>query len=288
MSSSKEIRDKINAISNTQKITQAMEMVAVSKMRKIKIKMIDSFHYLENIKKVVNNIILEKKLGFKHSYLEKRKIKKVGIIVVSTNRGLCGSLNNNLFKKILLKIEELLKNEIDYELIIFGLKGWNFFSDYHNKIIFYSDDVSERFNLIKIKRFIKKFLNSYNSKLIDEIYISYNHFKNSMIYVPKIVKLLPIILKKNHNKKKIWSYLYEPNFNFLLDIILNKFLESKIYKSMLENVSSELSARMVAMRTATDNSKKSIQECRLIYNKLRQSAITQELTEIISGSSVIL
>ncbi|XRX43109.1 MAG: ATP synthase F1 subunit gamma [Buchnera aphidicola (Tetraneura sorini)] len=288
MSSSKEIRDKINVVLNTQKITQAMEMVAVSKMRKMKIKMTDSFHYLNHIKKLVKNIILENNLGFKHLYLEERKIKKVGIIIVSTNRGLCGSLNNNLFKKILFEIKRLLKNNIDYELIIFGLKGLNFFSDYHDKIVSYSDSISERFDFINIKSSIKKILNSFNSKLIDEIYISYNHFENSMIYDPKFVKLLPIVLKDNNRKKKIWSYLYEPNFYFLLDVILNKFIESKIYKNILENISSELSARMIAMRTATDNSKKSIHEYRLIYNKLRQSSITQELTEIISGSSAIL
>lgn len=202
MSSSKEIRDKINVVLNTQKITQAMEMVAVSKMRKMKIKMTDSFHYLNHIKKLVKNIILENNLGFKHLYLEERKIKKVGIIIVSTNRGLCGSLNNNLFKKILFEIKRLLKNNIDYELIIFGLKGLNFFSDYHDKIVSYSDSISERFDFINIKSSIKKILNSFNSKLIDEIYISYNHFENSMIYDPKFVKLLPIVLKDNNRKKK--------------------------------------------------------------------------------------
>lgn len=288
MSSAKEIKNKINSIIHTQKITQTMELVAISKLKKVKLKMLSGRLYLESISKVIQHLS-QSNLENRHFFLNHRQqVKKIGIIVISTDRGLCGNLNNNLFKKILLNIEKFSENNNRFELILFGAKSVNFFSNFKINIISKMVRIKEIPDFFEIAFHVQKILESYNSQIIDEIFLAYNHFKNSMIYIPKFIRLLPISFQElGRSKLERWDYIYEPNSKYLLKFLLNRFIKSKVFQSVLENISSEHSARMTAMKTATDNSKKSIEELQLLHNKLRQSSITQELTEIISGYSVI-
>ncbi|CAL4317594.1 ATP synthase gamma chain [Buchnera aphidicola (Eriosoma grossulariae)] len=282
----KEIKNKINSIINTKKITKAMEMVAVSKMKKIQEKLFNCRPYYENLIKVINHITYAN-LEYKHQYFQKRKVKNIGIIIISTDRGLCSNLNTNLFKKILLYIEKYSKKNITFKLIIFGSKGWKFFNDLNINILGGMTGIHEKINISELLGHIHIFLKEYNQKSIDKISIAYNHFYNTMIQKPKIINLLPINQTIQQDAITRWDYIYEPNSKILLDTLLNRFIESQIYQSILENLTSEQAARMIAMKTATDNSSNVIKELKLIYNKARQSSITQELIEIISGASVI-
>lgn len=288
MANIKEIRNKIISITNTKKITKAMEMVAISKMRKTEERMRLGRPYSRILKNVIHHA-LQGSLEYKHSYLENRKNKCVGIIIVSTDRGLCGSLNTNLFKKVLLQIQSLEKNNISCQLILFGLKSLSVFKLYGNSIISTMCNIGENPDLSKLIGHIKIFLEKYQDKEIDKIFIAYNKFHNKMSQHPIVAQLLPLSSEENTSfiKKIKWDYLYEPESKLILDTLFDRYIESQVYQSILENIASEQAARMIAMKTATDNSNNCIKELQLVYNKIRQSNITQELTEIIAGSSAL-
>jgi len=287
VASTKEIRNQISSVINTKKITKAMEMVAVSKMRKTELKMRSGRPYADTIRKVINHVV-QGNLEYKHSYLENRKITRIGIIIISTDRGLCGSLNTNLFKQVLLKMQNFARLNVPCDLILFGLKSLSVFKLCTSNILAQVTNLGEYPNILELIDPVKIILERYQSKKIDKIFIAYNKFYNKMLQKPKIVQLLPLSNTDVINpKSKNWDYLYEPESKLILDTLFNRYIESQIYQSILENIASEQAARMMAMKIATDNSSNRIKELQLIYNKVRQSNITQELTEIVSGASAV-
>ncbi|QCI18008.1 F0F1 ATP synthase subunit gamma [Buchnera aphidicola (Aphis nasturtii)] len=282
----KEIQNQITSIISTKKITKAMEMVAISKMRKTEERMRSGRPYCEIIEKVIRHIVTGS-LEYKHSYLENRDIKRIGIIIVSTDRGLCGGLNTNLFKQVLLKIKEFMNINIPCDLILFGLKSLSVFKLYGSSILAQITNIGENPDLSKFIGSIQIMLEKYQNNEIDKIFVAYNKFHNKMSQYPVITQLLPLSPEKNILNKEKWDYLYEPESKLILDILFNRYIESQIYQSILENIASEQAARMVAMKTAADNSSNRIKELQLVYNKVRQANITQELNEIIAGASAV-
>lgn len=287
MTSTKEIRNQIISVINTKKITKAMEMVAVSKMRKTEYRMQSGRPYSDIIRKVIDHVV-QGNLEYKHNYLENRIVKRIGIIVVSTDRGLCGSLNTNLFKKVLFTIQKFTKINIPCDLILFGLKSLSFFKLYGTTILSSISHLGENPNINKLISSIEIILEEYKYKRIDKIFIAYNKFYNKMLHKPKIMQLLPLSRSETKNiSNKKWDYLYEPESKLILDILFKRYVESQVYQSILENIASEQAARMIAMKTATDNSGNRIKELQLVYNRVRQANITQELTEIVAGASAV-
>jgi len=282
----KEIQNQITSVINTKKITKAMEMVAISKMRKTEERMRLGRPYCEIITKVIFHVI-KGSLEYKHSYLENRDNKRIGMIIVSTDRGLCGSLNTNLFKQVLLKIKEFTYKNIPCDLILFGLKSLSVFKLYGSSILAQVTNIGENPELSKLIGSIQIILEKYQNNEIDKIFIAYNKFHNKLSQYPIITQLLPLSPEKNVLNKEKWDYLYEPESKLILDTLFDRYIESQIYQSILENIASEQAARMVAMKTATDNSSNRIKELRLVYNKVRQANITQELNEIIAGASAV-
>jgi len=287
VTSTKEIRNQIISVINTKKITKAMEMVAVSKMRKTEERMKFGRPYSDIIKRVIDHVT-QGSLEYKHCYLEKRKIKRIGIIVISTDRGLCGSLNTNLFKQVLFKIQEFTKINIPCDLILFGLKSLSVFKLFKSNILAKVANLGENPQLEELINSVEIILKAYEHKRIDKIFIAYNKFQNKMLQHPRVTQLLPFSQKNiDHIRSNSWDYLYEPESKLILDVLFKRYVESQVYQSILENIASEQAARMIAMKTASDNSGNRIQELQLVYNKVRQANITQELTEIVSGASAV-
>lgn len=287
MTSIKEIKNQIISVVNTKKITKAMEMVAASKMKKTEERMSSGRPYSEIIRKVINHIA-QGSLEYKHSYLKNRETKRVGIIIVSTDRGLCGSLNSNLFKKVLFKIQKFTQMNIPCDLVLFGLKSFSVFKLCGSNILSKIAHLGENPNLLKLIHSVNIIVEEYQFRRIDKIFIAYNEFRNKMSQYPKINQLLPFPNTefKSISTKK-WDYLYEPESKLILDILFKRYIESQVYQSILENIASEQAARMMAMKKATDNSSNRMKEFQLLYNKVRQSNITQELIEIVSGASAV-
>ncbi|WP_343189095.1 ATP synthase F1 subunit gamma [Buchnera aphidicola (Chaitoregma tattakana)] len=289
MLSSKEIRNNIESIKNTNKITKTMEMISISKMQKMKLLINSRSAYYCAINKIVTNII-QAKLEYFHSYIKNEyKIDAVCIIIVSTEKGLCGSLNNNLFKEVLKIIRQY--SEENVKLIVLGKKSKFFFKFFSKNIILFKSNFgysSLYKNAIKILNIIK---NLYNEKKVKKIFLASNRFKNSMTFIPRMFQLLPIYnvnVHKNIYRKHSWDYIYEPEIKWLLDMLFDRYLESKIYYSILENLYCEQSARIVSMKQATDNGNNILKKLQLTYNKHRQYNVTKELIEIVSGYSAIL
>ncbi|BGI50814.1 MAG: F0F1 ATP synthase subunit gamma [Arsenophonus endosymbiont of Ceratovacuna japonica] len=285
MSNIKEIYSKINSVQNTQKITKAMEMVAASKIRKIQERIINSNPYIKTIYRLINNLAFSN-LEYKNSYFIERDIKNIGYLIISTERGLCGNLNINLFKKILTEIKIWKNKGAKIHLALIGSKAVLFFNSFNiiASIIKIGDNPSIS-NIIKLTKII---LEEYNKKRLDKIYIITNRFINSITQVPTIIQLLPII-NKDHIilKNKFRDYLYETDLKTLLNTLLYNYIKSQIYHNIIENLVSEQAARIIAMKSASDNSGNLIKELQLIYNKTRQANITQELVEIVSGVTVV-
>ncbi|CAL4317590.1 F0F1 ATP synthase subunit gamma [Buchnera aphidicola] len=287
MACKNEIRYKIESVKNTKKITQAMQMVSFAKMKKSKEKMYASRPYLNTLSQIINNV-LESSLEHQHSYFNSKKVRNVGWIIISTDRGLCGSLNTNLFKKILIQMKEYSNKNISSKICLFGAKAFSFFKFFNEKIISKTTNIEEKSIHTRSIKPIKKMLEEYESGEIEKLYLAFNLFKNSMFQIPTISQLLPLNFQKNNNQKKNkWDYLYEPDSTSLLNTLLERYIEFQVYQAIVENIASEQAARMLAMKTATENSDDFIKELQLLYNKVRQSSITQELTEIISGASSV-
>ncbi|WP_343192176.1 ATP synthase F1 subunit gamma [Buchnera aphidicola (Formosaphis micheliae)] len=289
MAAEKELRIKINSISNTKKITQAMEMISISKINKIKSKIKLRTPYIESMRIVINRL-LQRNLQYKHIYIDNDiDIKRIGIIVVSTDKGLCGSLNINLFKKILSKVKYFNNQNIVCDFFIFGLKGFIFFDAMKYSIIHKVVNIGDKPSISKFSDSIELVLNLYKKNVFGKLFLASNQCNSSILQTPKIIQLLPFkkIEKKKIETNEMWNYLYEPDSKSLLNLIFNRYIESKIYQGVLENIASEQTARMIAMKMATDNSNNMIKELRLIYNKTRQEAITNELIAIITGASAV-
>ena len=288
MAGAKEIRSKIASVQNTQKITKAMEMVAASKMRKSQERMAASRPYAETMRKVIGHLALGN-LEYKHPYLDEREVKRVGYLVVSTDRGLCGGLNINLFKKLLADMKEWSDKGVQCDLSLIGSKGVSFFNSVGGNVVAQVTGMGDNPSLSELIGPVKVMLQAYDEGRLDKLYIVCNKFINTMSQTPVISQLLPLPAASGEDEleKKSWDYLYEPDPKALLDTLLRRYVESQVYQGVVENLASEQAARMVAMKAATDNGGSLIKELQLVYNKARQASITQELTEIVGGASAV-
>ncbi|AEF48094.1 F0F1 ATP synthase subunit gamma [Serratia plymuthica] len=287
MAGAKEIRSKIASVQNTQKITKAMEMVAASKMRKSQERMAASRPYAETMRKVIGHLALGN-LEYKHPYLDERDVKRVGYLVVSTDRGLCGGLNINLFKRLLSEMKGWSEKGVEVDLALIGSKAASFFGSVGGNVVAQVTGMGDKPSLSDLIGPVKVMLQAYDEGRLDKLYIVSNKFVNTMSQEPQIVQLLPLPPSDDGELKKTsWDYLYEPDPKVLLDTLLRRYVESQVYQGVVENLASEQAARMVAMKAATDNGGSLIKELQLVYNKARQASITQELTEIVSGASAV-
>ncbi|MDP2902844.1 MAG: F0F1 ATP synthase subunit gamma [Methylovulum sp.] len=289
MAVGKEIRTKISSIKNTQKITRAMEMVAASKMRKTKDRMQATRPYAKKIGQIIKHLA-HANPEYKHPFLVQRDVKRVGLIVISSDRGLCGGLNSNLFRKTLLQLMHWNKENIDVDVCTMGTKAAGFFSSL--KKINLTGQVcklGDAPHLSDIVGLIKIMLDAYQENKIDELYVVSNEFVNTMTQKPTVEKLLPIVAGEIENglSPGHWDYIYEPDAKEMLDHLLMRYIESIVYQGLVENNACEQAARMVAMKSASDNAGSLIKELQLIYNKARQAAITQEISEIVAGAAAV-
>lgn len=288
MTNTQIIRKKIESIRNIQKLTKAMELISASKMHKAQKLMLISKPYATTIRQVINHIALGK-LEYKHSYCTRRKIRCIGYWIISSDRGLAGGLNINLFRIVLNDIEKWNKIGITTKLAIIGTKAVSFFNHIDpNMIVSYVSGIGDVPKISDLIGSIRIMLKLYCTKQVDQLYLSYNKFINTLTYKPEILEILPIT-HDNIDKLQIkyWDYLYEPDAQMLLNTLLNRYIESQIYQGIVENLASEQASRMIAMKTAVDNGEVLIKDLQLFYNKLRQAKITQELTEIIASTSVV-
>ncbi len=285
MAVGKEIRTQIASVKNTQKITKAMEMVAASKMRKAKERMSASKPYAEKIRNVIGHLAMAHP-EYKHPYLLSREVKRVGFVVISTDRGLCGGLNTNLFKTALRAMTDWQEKDAEIEICTIGSKAESFFKRSGN-IVASVDHLGDAPSIDDLIGTIKVMLDSFENGTIDKLYLVENEFVNSMTQTPRVSCLVPIEASGDQELDHYWDYLYEPDSKEVLDSLLTRYIESLVYQGVVENVACEMSARMVAMKSATDNAGDMIDELQLIYNKARQAAITQEISEIVSGAAAV-
>ena len=287
MAVGKEIRTKIGSIKNTQKITRAMEMVAASKMRKTQNRMQATRPYSKKIGQIIKHLA-HAKAEYKHPYLIARDVKRVGIIVVTSDRGLCGGLNSNLFRKTLTQLKQWEKDNVEVDVCTIGSKGSSFFSNLKTNLVGQVSKLGDTPHLNDIVGIIKIMLDAYDEGKIDELYVVYNEFENTMTQRPKIQRLLPVIADEIEEELSgHWDYIYEPDAKEVLDNLLTRYTESIVYQGLVENNACEQAARMVAMKSASDNAGKLIGELQLVYNKARQAAITQEISEIVAGAAAV-
>ncbi|MDO4904046.1 MAG: F0F1 ATP synthase subunit gamma [Lautropia sp.] len=289
MASSKEIRNQIKSVKNTQKITKAMEMVSVSKMRKAQDRMKQARPYAEKIRNITAHLSTANP-EYVHPFMEKRdKVKKAGIILVSSDKGLCGGLNTNVFRTVTQKMYELEAEGIDFEATTIGAKGMSFMSRIGVRIVSHLIQVGDTPRIDKLVPVIKVQIDAFLKGEIDVIYLVYTRFVNTMTQEPVIEQLLPLHADRlgTAGPEYSWDYLYEPNPQSVLNELMTRYIEALIYQSLAESIASEHSARVVAMKAASDNAKKIIHELSLSYNKARQAAITQELTEIVGGADAV-
>jgi F-type H+-transporting ATPase subunit gamma len=287
MAVGKEIRTQINSIKNTQKITSAMQLVAASKMRKAQDRMLVSQPYAQKARAVISHLA-NANTEIKHPYLQEREVKKVGYIVVSTDRGLCGGLNANLFKAFVKDAAELEAEGIDVAVCAVGSKGTGFFKGRGFDVVASITNVSEKPAIAELIGGIKVMIDHFETGEIDRLYVVYNHFVNTMVQKPTIDQLLPLKAEEGDTHRAYaWDYLYEPDAESLLNGLLTRYIESQVYQSVVENGACEQSSRMMAMKAATDNAGDMIDNLNLEYNKARQAAITQEISEIVGGAAAV-
>lgn len=286
MAVGKEVKTKITSIQSTQKITSAMEMVAASKMRKAQERRQVGKPYADRIRSVVGQIA-NAVSEYKHQYMEQREIKRVGFIVVSTDRGLCGGLNINLFKQVIKSMKTWSDQEVQIDLCTVGNKGAAFFGSFGGNIVATVKDLGDNPSASDLIGGVKVMLDAYDEGKIDRLYVVANEFVNTMTQKPVVEQLLPLKPSEDDKLQHHWDYLYEPDAKELLDGLLVRYIESQVYQGVVENKACEQAARMIAMKSATDNAGDLINELQLLYNKARQAAITQELSEIVSGAAAV-
>jgi F-type H+-transporting ATPase subunit gamma len=288
MAIGKEIRTQINSISSTQKITSAMEMVAASKMRKAQDRMSFGKPYATRIRAVASHVASANP-EYHHPYLSEREVKRVGYIVVSTDRGLCGGLNINCFKAAVNSMQEWSAKGADIDMCLVGAKAGGFFANLQGNVVASVRDLGDAPALADLIGSVKVMLDAFDEGKIDKLYLVGNKFVNTMTQKPEVEQLLPLPPGDDEEMQQAhWDYLYEPDeAGVLLDKLLARFIESQVYQAVVENVACEQAARMVAMKNATENAGDLIDELQLIYNKARQAAITQELSEIVSAAAAV-
>ena len=286
MAVGKEIKTKIRSVQNTQKITKAMEMVAASKMRKAQDRMAAARPYAQRIRRTVGHLA-KANPEYRHPFMVEREVERVGVIVVSTDRGLCGGLNINLFRRALGEIAEAKKAGAETSLMLVGSKASGFFKRVGGNIVAKTANLGDTPRLNDLVGSIKVMLDQYRDGEIDKLVMVSNEFVNTMTQSPEPVQLLPVPPMEDEGLLDHWDYIYEPGAEELLDGILMRYVESQIYQGVVENVACEMAARMVAMKSASDNAGTIIDDLQLEYNKARQAAITQELAEIVGGAAAV-
>lgn len=291
MASLKEIRAKVASIKSTQKITRAMQMVAASKMRRAQERMQLGRPYADSMRRVVSHLV-KASPDYKHPYLVPRAVNRVGYIVVSSDRGLAGGLNINLFKRLMQHVKQQKSQSVETRFAVIGQKGVSFFKTFGGTVIAAETNYGDNPSFEQLSVPVQVMLDAYNRGEIDEIYMVYNEFVNAMTQNPSVQRLVPIAAESlvdetMANREHSWDYIYEPTTKELLDGLMGRYVESIVYQGVVENIASEQSARMVAMKAATDNAGNLINELQLVYNKLRQAAITREISEIVGGAAAV-
>jgi len=286
MAAGKEIRNQIGSIKNTQKITSAMEMVAASKMRKAQDQMELGKPYARNIRSVISHLA-NSTPEYQHIYMKEREVKRVGYIVISTDRGLCGGLNINLFKSMIHSMKEKAEAGAEIDICAVGSKGAAFFNNYGGNVVAAIRGMGDKPAVEDVVGGVKVMLDGFADGKIDKLFLVTNEFVNTMTQRPVIEQLLPLQAAEDEGLKHHWDYIYEPDARELLDGLLARYIESQVYQAVVENNACEQAARMIAMKSATDNAGELIDELQLVYNKARQAAITQELSEIVGGAAAL-
>jgi len=286
MAGAKEIRGKIASIKSTQKITNAMEKVAVSKMRKAQQHMAAGRPYAQRIRQVIGHLA-NANPEYRHPFMQTREVKRAGYIVVTSDRGLCGGLNTNLLKLLVKEMRELHETGVEVDLCVIGSKGAAFFRNFGGNVVAAISHLGETPAISDLIGSVKVMLDAYLEKRIDRLSLVSNKFVNTMIQQPTIEPLVPLPPTDEQELKHHWDYIYEPDAKPLLDGLMVRYIESQVYQAVVENNAAEQAARMVAMKNATENAGNLISELQLIYNKARQAAITQEISEIVGGAAAV-
>ena len=287
MAGGKEIRTKIKSIENTQKLTRAMEMVAASKMRRAQERMRAARPYAAKMRNVIAHLA-QASLEYKHSYTQEREAKRVGFIIISSDRGLCGGLNINLFRAAVNELSTWQDKRVEVDVTVIGRKALAFFRRFSPTIVSEVTQLGDAPQFADLIGAIKVMLDAFSEGRIDRLFVVHNRFVSTMSQVPQVEQLLPIrAVAPEEALKAHWDYLYEPDAHAVVDALMTRYIESLVYQGVVENIACEMAARMVAMKSATDNAGNLIDELQLVYNKARQAAITQEIAEIVSGAAAV-
>ncbi|MCB1554805.1 MAG: F0F1 ATP synthase subunit gamma [Xanthomonadales bacterium] len=287
MAGGREIKTKIKSVQNTRKVTRALEMVSASKIRKAQERMKQSRPYARLMKQMIGHIA-KANSEYVHPFLaERQEIKRIGYIIVSTDRGLCGGLNSGMFRRILADMKQWRDQGVEIDLVCIGQKGSAFFRRLKVNMLASVSHLGEQVHVDQLVGVIKVMLDGYSEGKLDRVFLCYNDFINTMAQKPRQDQLLPLPPSEALESKHDWDYIYEPDAQQVLDHVLTRYVESLVYQSVLENQASEHAARMVAMKAASDNATKLIGTLNLIYNKARQAAITQEISEIVGGAAAV-
>jgi F-type H+-transporting ATPase subunit gamma len=286
MANLKEIRTKIASVGNTKKITKAMEMVAASKMRRTQQRMQETRPYADKIRTAIGHVY-KANPEYRHPFLYEREPKRIGYIVITTDRGLCGGLNVNTFRMMLKDMQEWRTKGVEVDLNLIGAKGVQFFRNLDVNVVGATTHVGEDPKVASLVGSIKIMLDSFIDGNIDRLFLVHSKFVNTMTQSPGIETLIPVPAVDAEDLPAIWDYIYEPDAVELLDSVLMRYIESQVYRGAIENVACEMAAKMVAMKSATDNAGQMIDQLRLDYNKARQAAITQEISEIVGGAAAV-
>ncbi|MGH8223409.1 MAG: F0F1 ATP synthase subunit gamma [Woeseiaceae bacterium] len=288
MAGEKEIRNKIRSVKNMQKITKAMEMVAASKIRKAQDQMEASRPYAERIRRVIGHLS-HANPDYKHPFLIERDAKRVGYIVISTDRGLCGGLNVNMFKTVIGELSRWRRESVEVDLALVGAKAVQFFRRLGGNVVGTATHLGDRPQVNDLIGAIKIMLDAYSEGRIDRVFLVHNEFVSTMSQKPEVKTILPIsaIDLGGESLQEHWDYIYEPNAVDLLDDVLMRYIESQVYRGAVENFACEMAAKMVAMKSATENAGEIIDKLQIDYNKARQAAITQEISEIVGGAAAV-
>ncbi|MGQ9658858.1 MAG: F0F1 ATP synthase subunit gamma [Thermochromatium sp.] len=287
MAGAKEIRTKIASIKSTQKITKAMQMVAASKMRKAQDRMAASRPYAQKMLQVISHLA-NATPEYRHSFMAiERPRRRVGYIVVSSDRGLCGGLNSNLFRRLIAELKEQRAAGIEPVFCAIGSKALGFFKRFGGEVKAQATHLGDRPHVEDLVGTVKVMLDAFESGEIDALYVASNEFVNTMTQRPVIRQLVPLVAGEREAMPYHWDYIYEPDAKTVLDALLTRYIESLVYQAVVENSACEQAARMVAMKAASDNAGNLISELQLVYNKARQAAITQEISEIVSGAAAV-
>lgn len=287
MAGAREIRTKIKSVANTRKVTRALEMVSASKIRKAQDLMKASRPYARLMRQVIGHIA-HANVEFQHPFLVQREtVRRVGYVVVSTDRGLCGGLNTNLFRKLLGEIREWHDKGVEVDVVCIGQKATQFFRRLKVNMVGSVTHLGEKPQIAELIGVIKVMLDEYTAGRVDRLNLAYNDFVNTMTQKATVSPLLPLPPSDQIATTHAWDYIYEPDAATVLEHVLTRYVESLVYQAVLENLASEHAARMVAMKAASDNATKAIGSLTLVYNKARQAAITQEISEIVGGAAAV-